>query len=126
MSILRMASQETKQLFLDKEKTEFLEVLTDLSKRQFNEIVSLMPGKVGEEVGNMTVAEATSFQRALFVLLVKGWSLDGAPTGEAYDNLTADAGNAIDLALSNHFAELNPGKAESKGPSTSRGSSAKG
>jgi len=126
MSILQKATQETKKLFLDEEKTEFLEVLVDLSKRQFNTIVGFMPGKISDEPGNMTVAQATDFQKVLFTELVVGWSLDEPTTGETYDALTADAGNAIDTALSEHFASLNPGKAESKAPSTSRGSSPKG
>lgn len=124
MSILRKASQETKRLFLDKEETEFLEVLTDLSKRDFNNIVSLMPGKVGDSV-DLTVREATDFQRALFVQLVKGWSLDEPVSGEAYDELSAEAGSEVDLLLSEHFATLSPGKTESKARSTSRGSGAK-
>ncbi len=125
MSILRKASQETKKLFLDEEQTEFLEVLTDISKRDFNAIVGFMPGKVGDDV-SMTVAQATDFQKMLFVELVKGWSLDEPPTAEAYESLSAEAGNAVDMALSEHFSALNPGKSESKAPSTSRGSSAKG
>jgi len=120
MGIFRKASTETKRLFIGDSKEDWVEVLSDLSKRQFNAIVSSIPGKIGDDVTSMSVQQATQFQHDLFVALVTGWSLDEEPTEDAYLDLSADAANAIDAALADHFSNLNPGAAESKSPSTSR------
>ncbi len=125
MGILRKAQQEVVQLYLDDEKTDFISVLSDISKRQFNAIVGSMPGKVGDEM-EMSIAQATDFQKTLFATFVVGWSLEGVePTVEAYEELDMDSANAIDSVLAQHFANLNPGNAESKSPTTSRGKAAK-
>jgi hypothetical protein len=111
MGILRKASTETKKLDLNED--EYLIVLADISKRDFNRLASQMPTKAEGE--NLTVEEATGFAAQLFGALVVGWSLsDGKPTVEDYEELSAEAGNAVDSLLVDHFQSLMPTSAEGK------------
>lgn len=112
MSILRKASTETKTISLD--ETDYIVVRADISKREFNALVASMPAsaKSGEE---LTMTDATSFQKTLFEYLVVGWSLsDGQPSVADYDELAAEAANAIDAVLSEHFTALLPSAPEGK------------
>jgi len=111
MSILRKVSVETKQISLD--DTDFIVVKTDISKREFNILAGKMP-QTATATGGMSLTEALDFQTYLFSALVVEWSLDGAPTVEAYEGLSAVAGNAIDEKLALHFETLLPSSAEGK------------
>lgn len=110
MGILRTASSETKTIMLDSE--DWIRVHSDLSKRDFNALVSQMPA--GVEKDGLSLAEATKFQEFLFSALVDGWSLDVPPTVENYNSLSAEAGQAIDAKLGEHFESLLPTSAEGK------------
>lgn len=120
MSILRKASTDTKQLYLDAEQTEYLVVRSDLSKKEFNVLVAKMPITVGQtDSEGMTIPQATEFQKSLFEALVVGWTLDAAdPTIADYEDLSAEGATAVDTALADHFASLLPTSAEGKLPTT--------
>jgi tRNA isopentenyl-2-thiomethyl-A-37 hydroxylase MiaE len=112
MGILRTASTETKTIMLDEE--DFIKVRADLSKREFNELVSHMPSGVAKDGEGLSLADATKFQEYLFGALVVGWSLDVPATVEEYNNLSAEAGQEIDVKLGEHFESLLPSSAEGK------------
>ena len=112
MGILRTASSATKTIMLDSE--DFIEVRSDLSKRDFNTLVSQMPAGVEKEGGSLSLADATKFQEYLFGSLVVGWSLDVPATVEEYNNLSAEAGQVVDAKLGEHFEALLPTSAEGK------------
>lgn len=114
MSILRKASAETKTLYLDDEKSDFIEVRADITKREFNALASAMPESASEEGQKLSLAEATGFQRYLFGALVTGWSMKEDATVEAYDDLSVEAGNAVDAVLAEHFESIVPSSAEGK------------
>jgi hypothetical protein len=112
MGILRTAASSTKQIMLD--ETDYITVRADLSKRDFNALIGSMPTGVQADGGGLSLAEATKFQESLFAALVVGWSLDTPATVEAYNDLSAEAGQAIDAKLGEHFESLLPTSAEGK------------
>lgn len=112
MSILRKANDERKTISLD--ETDYIVVRADISKREFNALAEAMPKSATEEGGSLSMTEASIFQRALFGVLVVGWSLDEDPSVEAYDGLSAAGASAIDIALAKHFETLLPSSAEGK------------
>jgi tRNA isopentenyl-2-thiomethyl-A-37 hydroxylase MiaE len=112
MGILRTASTATKDILLD--ETDYIKVRADLSKRDFNDLVTHMPQGVEKDGTGLSLADATKFQEYLFGALVVGWSLDVPATVEEYNNLSADAGQAIDAKLGEHFESLLPTSAEGK------------
>jgi len=112
MGILRTATGETKRIMLD--ETDYIEVRGEISKREFNLIASNMPdtGKEGDEI---SLDAATKFQEFLFLTLIAGWSLgEGKPTASDYEDLTAEAANAVDTAIASHFEGIVPSSAEGK------------
>lgn len=111
MSVLRMASRDTVKLMLD--DTDFIEVLTDLSKKDFNTLLKLMPPDYDSDKG-FSPGQADDFMTALFSTLVQGWSLPGKPSMEMYLGLARDASNAVDQKLIEHFNGLQPNAQESK------------
>jgi len=112
MGILRTASTATKEILLD--ETDYIRVRADLSKRDFNDLVTHMPQGVEKDGTGLSLADATKFQEYLFGTLVVGWSLDVPATVEEYNNLSADAGQVIDAKLGEHFESLLPTSAEGK------------
>lgn len=112
MGILRTASTETKRIPLD--ETDYIEVRADISKSDFNNLASNMPANIGADGSGISLGDATKFQRFLFGALVTGWSLPEPATVEAYDNLSAEAGQAVDEKLAEHFESLLPTSAEGK------------
>jgi hypothetical protein len=112
MSILRTASKETTKIMLD--DTDFIEVRSDLSKREFNALASGMPQNIGTDGSGLSLTEATKFQTFLFESLVVGWSLKEKPTVEAYEALSAAAAQAVDEKVASHFESLLPSSAEGK------------
>lgn len=112
MGILRAASTEVKTIMLD--DTDYIEVKSDLSKREFNELAANMPTNIGEDGKGLSLGDATKFQGYLFTALVVGWSLDEKPTTEAYEGLSAEAAQTIDEKLAEHFESLLPTSAEGK------------
>ena len=108
MSILRKAATATKQIALD--ETDFIVVKTDITKGEFNALA----GKMSQSGATMSMTEALEFQTYLFDSMVVGWSLEDEPTIEAYQGLSAAAGNAVDEKLAAHFESLLPTSAEGK------------
>jgi len=122
MGLLRSANDETKKLPLmipavpaedgtvgePTDSGDWVEVKKDVSKRAFKRIVEVMPENVTSDT-QLTTAQALQFQQQLFEILVVGWSLDIAPSVDAYLDQPVDASNAIDTALSEYFASLTPG-----------------
>lgn len=112
MGILRAASGATKRIMLD--ETDYIEVREDISKREFNLIAANMPS-TPKDAESISLPEATKFQKFLFVTLVTGWSLsEGTPTEEQYEGLSAEAANAVDEKVAQHFEGLVPSSAEEK------------
>lgn len=110
MSLLRLAkSAETKRIVLSDEG-DYIEVLADLSKRKFNELVSSMPTDIGEN--GLTIPQAIEFQRVLFETFVVGWSIDATPDVSTYMELAKEAGDAVDSAVAKHFESLTPSSEE--------------
>lgn len=111
MGILRKATEEVKNIYLD--DTDYIVVRADITKREFNALAADMP-QTGEGQ-SLTIPEAIGFQSRLFAVLVVGWSLsEGVPTTEDYESLSAEAGQAIDSKLAEHFESLLPSSAEGK------------
>lgn len=108
MGLLRLANDQTTRIPLGTD--DYVEVKSDISKRTFNKIASLMPSI--SEGQDMTIAQAAQFQQDLFAELVVGWSLDAPATVETYLNLAADAANEVDTVLAEHFQSLTPTKDE--------------
>jgi hypothetical protein len=113
MALLRKASVETKRLPLG-EDGDYIEVRTEISKRDFNRFIGFMPAREVTESTGMTAVEALELQKGLFEVLVTGWSLEEPATVEAYEGLENEGATAIDTALAEHFKSLSPSKAEEK------------
>jgi len=112
MGILKTASTGSKRIMLD--DSDYIEVRAEISKREFNTLASRMPTNVGEDGKNLSLAEATDFQKFLFGELVVGWSLDIPATIEAYEGLNAASAQAVDEKVAEHFESLLPTSAEGK------------
>lgn len=105
MSLLRLAKATTQKIELS-EDGDYIEVVGDLSKRKFNELVSSMPQDVAES--GLTIPQAIEFQKALFDTFVVGWSIPESVSQETYQELSKEAGDAIDSAVAKHFESLTP------------------
>jgi hypothetical protein len=105
----RFASADTKRLELD---GDWLEVRSDLSKKDFNNLIKRMPQDMNAETG-FTPGQATELGVALFATLVVAWSAEDAePTVDNYLLLNKDDADRIDAALGEHFSSLTPSKEE--------------
>lgn len=111
MGILRLANRDLKKINLDEDS--YIEVATDISKREFNTLALALPEDIDENKG-ISMAQGIDLTAKFFNIFVKGWSLDVAPTEEAYLELPRDAADAIDAALMAHFASLQVGEPEAK------------
>jgi len=118
MGILRLASPESRRIDLG--DGDYIEVVSEISKKTFNKLVAVMPADIDQESG-ITPTQATAFQSSLFDCLVTGWSLPEAATVENYENLVRDAASAIDDKLMEVFSEMTVGAPEAKKPQRSRG-----
>ena len=123
---LRLATRETKRI--DIGDGDWIEVTSDISKRDFLRIITSMPEsavkeevKEGEEAKvKLNIADASHFQQLLFDVLVQSWSLDVPPSIEAYLDLAREGADSVDAALVDHFKEVvAPKKDELGKPSTS-------
>jgi len=103
------ATDETKKLKL-KSGLE-LDVLTDISKRRFNSLVSSIPSNPD---GNVTVAQASEFSAALFREFVVGWNIEREATVESYYDLKRTIAEQVDEALGAHFSEVAVNEKESR------------
>jgi hypothetical protein len=116
MGILRLASPDSRRIDLG--DGDWIEVVSEISKKTFNKLVAVMPTEV--ENGTLTVGQATSFQSSLFEVLVTGWSLEEPATVENYENLVREAATAIDDKLMEVFSEMTVGASEAKKQRKSR------
>jgi hypothetical protein len=114
---IRLASTETKSLEID---GDTLDVRTDLSKRDFNRLLRMMPQDIDSEKG-FTPGQASEFTAALFDTIVTGWSISEPATVETYLALAYESAAAIDSLLIEHFNSLTPSaKENSKSGTTSK------
>lgn len=120
---LRLAKSETTKIDLG--DGDYIEVVTDVSKRDFNRLIAAMPQDVDEKKG-LTPTQGTQFQVALFEILVRGWSLDVAPTSDEYLNLDRASADAVDAKLVEHFGSLTPDAPKEEPPKKSPRTSAGG
>lgn len=110
MSLLRFASADVARLDLG--DNEWLDVKSDISKRDFNNLVKKMPQDIDPDKG-VRPGQATDLGIALFDTLIVGWSFEGEDaTTENYLRLSREAADAIDAKLGEHFSALTPEKEE--------------
>lgn len=125
---LKKASLATKTL--DIGEGDWLEVRTDIAKRERNKVASYLPDRfVGEqEDGERTLStgEAVNLQTGLFAALVVAWSSDAPCTIEEYLSLEPEDADRIDVALADHWKSIQPTKAEAKAAFRPRGAARKG
>lgn len=122
---LRLATRDVKRI--DIGDSDWIEVTSDISKRDFLRIITSMPDsavKTEDQAEGATVklniSDASKFQQLLFDVLVQAWSLDVPVSLEAYLDLARDGADAVDAALVEHFKEVvSPNKDELGKPSTS-------
>lgn len=110
---------------IDLKDGEYIEVVADISKRTFNDLVRAMPQDVDGDKG-MTPTQGTQFQSAVFEAFVKGWSVEdeggnALPADTSvYLDLPNEFASEIDEALMDHFTNLTVKPEESKKRATSR------
>ena len=121
---MRLLKPTTKQIDLG--DGEYIEVVADISKRTFNDLVSKMPQDIDGDKG-MTPTQGTQFQEAVFATFVKGWSVtdeegNALPADpDVYLDLPNEFASRIDEALLAHFGEITTvGPEDSKKRTTSR------
>jgi hypothetical protein len=119
MRLLRLASKETKRLYLDDSQEDWVEVKVDLSERDFNSLLRGLPGEFNSETG-LTPAQSDDYASFVFEALVTGWSLEDengqpvSPTLDVYHELSSEASNVIDRVVVEHFNSLTPDADERK------------
>ena len=92
---------------------DWLDVRSDISKKQFNTLLKALPAGFGEE-NSFTPGESDDFVAAIFEAFILDWSLvdeEGNPvpaTRENYDNLERQAATIVDTAIMEHFNAQNP------------------
>lgn len=119
---LRIASPEVTRKDLG--DGAWVELQTEISKRDFNRIATAMDQLNGSD--DLTFAQAIGLTEMLFDVFVRGWSLDVAPSTEAYNSLHSDDANNLDTVVMSHFESLTPTDDEAKKQETSQRSSRKG
>lgn len=110
---LRKASVESKRIDLATEG-DWIEVRTDIAKRDFNRFIKYLPGRDVGEDGRLTPAEAVELQAGMFEALVVAWSLPDPATVEEYLALSNEGASELDEVLAEHFKSLQPTKQEEK------------
>jgi hypothetical protein len=125
---LKKASLGTTRL--DIGEGDWLEVRTDISKRERNKLATYLPdrmvGDSSEEERRLTTGEAVELQTGLFAALVVGWSAELPCTVEEYLSLEPEDTDRIDTALAEHWKSLQPTKAEAKAAFRPRGAAREG
>lgn len=110
MGLLRFASADTKRVEFG--EGDWLEVKSDISKRDFNNLIKRMPQDIDVSTG-IRPGQATDLGVALFETLVVAWSFEGVDaTVENYLKLSRDGADALDAVLGDHFSSLTPSKEE--------------
>ncbi len=109
---LRLASKDTIRITVG-EDDGWLDVRKDISRRQFNALISSLPEDYGQD-SSITLSVASDFSTALFSAFVIGWSVEdenGNPlpvTEDNYQELERQSAQLIDSAISEHFNALSP------------------
>jgi hypothetical protein len=90
------------------ESGDWLELRQNLSKREVNAILRVMPADaVNANTDNKSGAEMvdmlTSVAETLFTNLVVAWSVDESPAVDTYLSLPSEAANWVDKILFDHF-----------------------
>src|SRR5687768_14344003 len=108
---LRLASAETTRLDLG--DGDWIDVRSDISKRDFNNLIKKMPQDIDTEKGILP-GQATDLGVALFDTLAVAWSAEPtlACSTENYLGLHKDDADRIDAKLGEHFSTLTPSKEE--------------
>lgn len=87
---------------------DWLDVRSDISKKQFNTLLKSLPEGFGDD-NSFTPGESDDFVAAIFEAFILDWSLvdeagEAVPaTRENYDNLTREAATIVDTAIMEHF-----------------------
>jgi hypothetical protein len=119
---LRLASGETTRIDLG--DGAWVEVAKDIKKSEFNTIAIRMDELQGND--DLSFAQAIGLTELLFTVLVRGWSLDTAPSIEAYNDLDSDDANELDSKVMEHFNSLTVKDDEAKKQKTSQRTSRQG
>lgn len=89
------------------ESGDWIELRQNLSKREVNNILRVMPAEAvtgaQEKSGSEMVDMLTSVAETLFTNLVVGWSVDDSPNVETYLSLPSEAAGWVDKILFEHF-----------------------
>lgn len=90
------------------ESGDWIELRQNLSKREVNAILRVMPSDVGQTTqdgksGAEVIDMLTSVAETLFTNLVVAWSVDDSPSVDTYLSLPSEAANWIDKILFDHF-----------------------
>lgn len=90
------------------ESGDWIELRQNLSKREVNAILRVMPADVVDgsnksKSGSEMVDMLSSVAETLFTNLVVAWSVDDTPNVDTYLSLPSDAANWIDKILFEHF-----------------------
>jgi hypothetical protein len=118
MGILRIADI-TATTRIEHESGDWIEVKSNLAKRDINAILLALPPEVLQGGSEFSYEAAVGSAEALFSALVVGWSLDMPPTVESYLSLTGDGAAWIDSSLYTHFNSLTMSEDERGKPSPS-------
>jgi len=89
------------------ESGDWIELRQNLSKREVNAILRVMPAEAmnasQEKSGAEMVDMLSSVAETLFTNLVVAWSVDDSPSVETYLSLPSEAANWVDKNLFDHF-----------------------
>lgn len=113
---LRLVRRSTARIAIGED--DWLDVRQDISRRQFNELMRILPDDFGEDESKVSIDVALSFSEFLFETFVVDWSVRdelGEPVEanlENYQNLTREAASLVDEAVREHFNSLSPSKDE--------------
>lgn len=111
MPLLRLASVETEKLPISPDG-DWIEVRTEISKKERNSLIKKMPMRPDIEETGMTPSEGVEFQTELFAALALSWSAEFDCNRDNYLGLPPEAADAVDQALASHFAKMIPTKDE--------------
>lgn len=114
---LRLASTEVKRLDLG--DGDWVDVASDISKRDFNRLAREMPETLSDD-DSLTLGQATDLTQTLFEIFVKAWSLPVPVDREQYLSLASDSAAALDAAVMTHFNSLTVSDDDTKKQKTSR------
>lgn len=123
---MALKSASTATTKLDLGEGDWVEVRTELAKREYKSLAAYFPDRVVNEENKLTASEGVALQTGLFAALVTGWSADIPATIDNYEGLDSADAQRIDAALAEHFKTMVPSADEGKAVTTSRGSKLKG